>query len=352
MLKSKEFHRRIALRLTWVSANPKFQIQGLQFAMTGDCVAHEMPIQLIIPNNSRDLLDKRTSTTVGVICQSGKKILDVLERDLTIELFADCPSPRFRETSKGFSCSNSRTKKPRLEPTLELYAVLYGSTALSEAVGGFVAKCHLYLQHPRHCTVNVPYQNPHCLSSENSRTVYTYDLNDIMDDNGPTSVGFSNPIDLFADISMQDVLADSETPSALSTELYKHQKQALTFMVQRERGWAVDGQQRDIWKAEKDFQHQVSYRNIISGSRQTRPPRQFKGGLLIDAPGLGKSLSILALIASGTENRVQNTTHKPFTFATLVIVPKTRELQRPIERVCVQAYRISDPNVEGRNTEV
>lgn len=135
----------------------------------------------------------------------------------------------------------------------------------------------------------------------------------------------SNPIDLFADVTLQDVLIDAEPPKALSTELYKHQKQALTFMAQREGGWAMDGHHKDIWKEEKDAFGQASYHNIISGLKQKRPPNQFKGGLLIDAPGLGKSLSILALLAYGVENSEPSSAGKPFSSTTLLIVPKTRK---------------------------
>ena len=91
-------------------------------------------------------------------------------------------------------------------------------------------------------------------------------------------------------------------------------------MMQRERGWALQCQWSDIWKEEVDYRGKVYYQNNISGMQHSRPPHTFQGGLLIDAPGLGKSLSILALVASDDEQRTQ---HAPSQGATLVIVPKS-----------------------------
>lgn len=136
---------------------------------------------------------------------------------------------------------------------------------------------------------------------------------------------------------MPDIFKDTDTPKALSTELYKHQKQALTFMTQRERGWALDGSRKDIWKQERDDSGRIWYHNIISGMKQARPPPQLRGGLLIDAPGLGKSLSILALIASGVEHRRQCDADDEFLSTTLVVVPKTRK-----ERCLVRDEDVQD----------
>ena len=204
--------------------------------------------------------------------------------------------------------------------------ILYGSKALFEPVGLFTAKCHLYLQHPHDCCRNVPYRNPQCLTwddQSHTQIPWTFDLNNTTTEDESIPGVSINPIDLFADAEAQDALEITDTPRILSTELYRHQKQALTFMMQRERGWAMDGNHRDIWKAEQDLLGKRSYQNIITGLRQSTSPRAFMGGLLIDAPGLGKSLSILALIASSIESQKHSVTDKASVFSTLVIVPKT-----------------------------
>lgn len=185
----------------------------------------------------------------------------------------------------------------------------------------------MYLQHPRHCAWNVPYRNPQSLSPEAGGTIYTFELENVIDGGSPNWDVSTNPIDLFADTTVPYALEDADTPQALSTELYKHQKQALTFMAQRERGWAMDGHHKDIWKEGNDALGRVFYQNTISGLKQTTPPNQFRGGLLIDAPGLGKSLSILALIASGIESQEHRSSNHGGSSTTLVIVPKSCELR-------------------------
>lgn len=52
----------------------------------------------------------------------------------------------------------------------------------------------------------------------------------------------------------------------------------------------------------------VSYHNNVSGRIQHDPPPQFRGGLLADDMGLGKSLSMISLIAA---NQFVTTT-KPY----------------------------------------
>ena len=260
--------------------------------------------------------------------KNGRKIIDVLGKEMTIQLFTDyntSPSKEIRKNTGGY---RDKSKEYTLLALLELFAVLYGPSTLFEAVGAFAAKCHLYLQHPRHCNRNVPYRNPHCLSPENGRIFYTFDLQTMLGPfSGPELVISANPIDLFADAAEQDALSDAYAPQALSTELYKHQKQALTFMMQRERGWAMDGNYKDIWREEHDSFGRSVYQNLVSGMKQMTRPDQFRGGLLIDAPGLGKSLSILALILSDVESEGQSVSGQVRSSSTLLVVPKTCELR-------------------------
>jgi hypothetical protein len=86
-------------------------------------------------------------------------------------------------------------------------------------------------------------------------------------------------------------------------------------MLERERGWCFDGPRKDIWKKSlhnsgsvkctslctlvlRTIAHKISYKNTITGKRQECPPPAFSGGLLGDQMGLGKTLSMIALILS------------------------------------------------------
>ena len=208
--------------------------------------------------------------------------------------------------------------------TIELNIILYGSPSLFEPVGIFATKCNIYLQHPRHCNRNVLYKNPHCFSLKNGKSLATYDLKIQL--NAAYSIASettANPIDVFLDTTQQENLSEADTPYAVRTPLYKHQRQALTFMIQRESGWAMDGRYRDMWKEDVDSQGQKLYFNNITGQKQMRPPAQFRGGLLIDAPGLGKSLSIIALIAADLEDQQDYDQKSDIPSKTLLVVPKS-----------------------------
>ena len=272
------------------------------------------------------ILESCTRETFGKLDLNGRKIMEVLEKELSVQLFADYNDSQSKGPKKSVGRHYGKSKQSTPPLPLELFAILYGHSKLFEAVGTFTAKCHIYLQHPRHCNRNVPYRNPHCLSPEDDRLLYTSDIHATVGlFSGPGLENFANPIDLFADVGEQDVLNDAHAPQNLSTELYKHQKQALTFMIQRERGWAMDGHHKDIWREEHGSYGRSIYQNLVSGMKQMTRPDQFRGGLLIDAPGLGKSLSILALLLSDAENKGQSIPEYASSSTTLLVVPKTRE---------------------------
>ncbi len=304
------------------STNLYDQILGLSFKTAENYPVHHLPIELNIAPGTNKLLDS-TSNLFGIINERARKIMDVLHKEITVQIFADRFFTNVSKRSKSHTSIQEQNQRSKPLQTLELCANLYGPTPLCEPVGMFTAKCKLYLQHPRHCAWNVPYRNPQSLSPEDGSTIHTFDLENVITRSSSNPEASTNLIDLFADVTVPNALEDADTPRALSTELYKHQKQALTFMAQRERGWAMDGHHKDIWKEERDAFGRVSFQNIISGSTQTTPPHQFRGGLLIDAPGLGKSLSILALIAFGSQSQEYYSTDHGGSSTTLVIVPKT-----------------------------
>ncbi|KKO99582.1 hypothetical protein THAR02_08316 [Trichoderma harzianum] len=68
-------------------------------------------------------------------------------------------------------------------------------------------------------------------------------------------------------------------------------------MLQREQGWAWDGSRADLWEyfSESTGSYFV---NRVSGAVQIEPPQQFYGGIIADPMGLGKTLSMISLVAS------------------------------------------------------
>ncbi|KAK0724038.1 SNF2 family N-terminal domain-containing protein [Lasiosphaeris hirsuta] len=108
--------------------------------------------------------------------------------------------------------------------------------------------------------------------------------------------------------------------------MQEHQKQALTFMRQREQGWAFDGARPDIWEAVENGGGHI-FVNHISDARQVDEPPPFYGGIIADPMGLGKTLTMIALIASDAHSHglddpsASLDVHEESCGLTLVIVP-------------------------------
>lgn len=302
----------------------KNQVVDLQLKDPTKDLGREMPIPLTIMEDKNTLFDSRAKTVFGHLDSRATKIVAILRKQLLVQIYADHALISSSD-HKTISKLKGKSKKPRVGSSLGLFVVLYGLPGLFDVLGLFLGKFDLCLQHPRNCNQNVPYLNPHCLSPQSPQIIYTQDCNDLLElDFPPVSETFFNPIDLLADTTEQATLLDTETPQALKTPLYYHQKQALTFMMQREEGWNLNG--KDIWKAETNALGRSVYVNTITRQRQHHPPTDFRGGLLADSPGLGKSLSIIALIASFEEIREGIKLGDACSTTTLLVVPKTCRL--------------------------
>ncbi|SCV57371.1 related to global transactivator [Fusarium fujikuroi] len=173
--------------------------------------------------------------------------------------------------------------------------IIYGPPDLSQDVGSFFEEYDLYLQDPVNCKQNVRYCNPHRLSVNPSDVKYTFDL-------GKSTAPLATTIDINDDPELLDIifshqdLAEATQPRSIRTPLQPHQKQALTFLLQRECGWAWDGCRTDIWEV-RDNGHESYFYNTVSGAMQVEQPPQFYGGIVADPMGLGKTLSMIALVA-------------------------------------------------------
>ena len=90
-------------------------------------------------------------------------------------------------------------------------------------------------------------------------------------------------------------------------------------MLNREKGWDFNGSRTDVWRSYTDLNSTIRYiwpvlhmimwllcccsdplryQNTLSKQSQPEPPPEFKGGCLADCMGLGKTLSMLSLIAA------------------------------------------------------
>lgn len=107
---------------------------------------------------------------------------------------------------------------------------------------------------------------------------------------------------VFDTLTDTEQLPESEPDARVMTPLLKHQKQALYFMKGREDPTESLDQ---LWKKNVDARGQTAYYNVITNQRSYSPPAKAQGGILADMMGLGKTLSILSLLASTSPDSVE-----------------------------------------------
>ncbi|TPX07805.1 uncharacterized protein E0L32_010492 [Thyridium curvatum] len=224
--------------------------------------------------------------------------------------------------------SDCQAKRPRkyLSVPCCLQIILYGPIELYNDIGTFFEEHGFFIQDPKGCNRNVLYCNPHRLPSLDCGLFpWTSDL-----EFRPVPVAFeiadfaSRPELLEILDSQEDLPLTPQSPS-IRTQLARHQLQALTFMLRREQGWAFEGGSPDIWEVIEQ-EDNIFYVNRVSDLRQVEEPPQFQGGIIADPMGLGKTLSMIALIASDIHSNPEtrfdhDSPHPRSSGSTLVIVP-------------------------------
>ncbi|KAL2852555.1 SNF2 family N-terminal domain-containing protein [Aspergillus pseudodeflectus] len=251
---------------------------------------HDLPTTRLAYNPSNALLSEATTEQpVGSVADpETQQFLSTLAQEGGIEL--QIQLRREKRAKKAYGNKG----KGGVSLRLRLNVIVYGPVDLFDDIGDFIQENGHYLQEPSHCDRNVPYRNPHCMSGEDDEVPFTFDLGKQEDDFVPAKV----PNLLFG-LETCEVLPEDHDPPGLTTSLYSHQKQALTFMKRRENGWSLQNPGSDLWSAEITSTGERNFINNITGDLAHHPLPVFRGGILADDMGLGKTLTIIALVASG-----------------------------------------------------
>jgi hypothetical protein len=219
------------------------------------------------------LRDRATGQEILQLPQRMCQVLTTLSQNANVEAqFLLQP-----DENGGLSMSERSSNEKEPQHSSKLCVILYGPADIATEVGNWLDQCQLYLQLPQECDRNVRYLNPHCLSFGDDNQTMTFDLKNSSDLNTQAK-------DLFADVLMEldceEPFDESPQPALISTPLHRHQKQALTFMLGREKGWDLTGSRRDLWRSYVDSRGTARYQNILSGRCQIQPPCPFNGGIL------------------------------------------------------------------------
>ncbi|KAF2450267.1 hypothetical protein P171DRAFT_426694 [Karstenula rhodostoma CBS 690.94] len=182
---------------------------------------------------------------------------------------------------------------------------LYCPRKFAFTLGNHLAKCKVFLDDPVFETDRCDYFNPqtkNCWTKEAAaqptfeapRPSYpAYVLRSV--DEIRTDVQ-----NMFDTIGNVEELPLREPSSTVQTPLYKHQKQALHFLWDKEQVW--EGEEADarkdlLWQPKVRDNGRKYYTHVITGEESPVRPLNCRGGILADEMGLGKTLSILSLVA-------------------------------------------------------
>ncbi|MDI1484918.1 MAG: hypothetical protein OHK93_000052 [Ramalina farinacea] len=168
-----------------------------------------------------------------------------------------------------------------VQSSFALLVNLYGLMRIFDQVGHYLLRCSEYLQAPTDCDRNVFYRNPQSLAGEDQNPLKTLELSHR--DLSSQIETISQSTDPSAILETCDILDESEAPAILQTDLYR-------------------------------------YLNSFTGEISNYNPDFTQGGILADSMGLGKSLSMLALIAGDWSDSTQDSRQSR---KTLLIVPSS-----------------------------
>ncbi|KAI1291071.1 SNF2 family N-terminal domain-containing protein [Xylaria venustula] len=258
--------------------------------------------------SERRLLSRRSGRHVATLSARDAEIIDLFTQEGVETEIILAPVP-----------SDPESKLPLLP---RIMVTLFRTQRLEEVWMDFFQGQMLYLQDPIYTKRDVPYWNPQRFHNEANAYTSAFWQRLEADQSRQEEI---SPTDFLAAFTSDGILTETEGSVFLRTPLQIHQKRALTFMVNREQGWNLEENRTDIWSLKWDPESQDRYFvNNVDLTECSEPPPPFKGGILADAMGCGKTLSMISLIAHDRSNGLQGTTRSSRIFpsrCTLVIMP-------------------------------
>ncbi|KAI9935014.1 hypothetical protein AWENTII_005436 [Aspergillus wentii] len=247
-------------------------------------------------------------TKIEISDPHGKKFGAVDGRTASVIVpLLDSPALRVETTARLDVRRRSPGELPWM-PCSSAYRVsinLYGLRKDAELVGKHLGQHNVWLGTPNSVEQGVPVFNPHAerrraqasmlpAIAARGRPGGNYEVRTAEEVNDAV-------MKMFDQLQSADSIPEMEPPSLLLTPLLRHQKQALWFMTEKEKPRKFGVKEEDnnsLWRMDYQPNGAKRFREIISGTVLDYEPPQSLGGLLADMMGLGKTLSILSLVAS------------------------------------------------------
>lgn len=215
---------------------------------------------------------------------------------------------------------DKRSRKPGEIPgqptsqTIPVLVNMYCPRDKAEQIGRYLSQRQLYLSTPTIGVENgIGLLNPQVPQNFGNQQMGAVRVSNYTTTISRTQEEMRQEADsLFANMRGNDQLEEKEANMAIiATHLMPHQKQGLQFLAEHEESEGEDEdvqptddttetknkQKLSLWTRTVEGSGRVTYRNVITGQGLKNKPAPVYGGLLADMMGLGKTLSIIALIA-------------------------------------------------------
>lgn len=209
------------------------------------------------------------------------------------------PQPRLLMRKKG---PNDWPGRPCSE-VMGMIINLYGPRKDAERIGRYLGQHNLWLRQPSMADKGVPIVNPHTQKIEAAAAKFSLTGNAHVSHDGRTQEEAVNAVSKLFDAvaSNAKALPSVDPPPTIKTPLLEHQRQALGWLLEREKPRTFGEEESDnssLWRRERNEKGHVRYREIVTQIEMPGEPAQVLGGLLADVMGLGKTIEILALLAA------------------------------------------------------
>ncbi|KAL7933036.1 SNF2 family N-terminal domain-containing protein [Trichoderma chlorosporum] len=201
-----------------------------------------------------------------------------------------------------------RANKPA-EAIVKVDINIFGPKSAGTQVGNKLSSGKLWLQKPIHMRPGIVYDNPHFLQLKTNgvQLPSRQPRNQVISDGSSSRKKREERFrKLLEEVNKSlDRTRHHEAVDAgdrVAQKLLRHQEQALGFMLKRESGH-MDDRYR-LWETlnredgTKEYRHRVTRAKITTGIQ----PNERGGGILADEMGMGKTLSMLALIMKTIED--------------------------------------------------
>ncbi|GBB95467.1 hypothetical protein RclHR1_02540021 [Rhizophagus clarus] len=210
--------------------------------------------------------------------------------------------------------------------SIPLHIVLYGHPLNTKVVSTHLSERGVFLIDPIVYNVETRYSNPHNLSgnayqNKISQKIYKGYSGGSFGTTTRSSEDIKNKMNkVFNSLMTADNMPTLDPDKRLTTTLYKHQKQALYFLVQREQYNDFTNDQTNkmmsLWRTRISAGRHIVYYNIVTKSEVYEKPVQMRGGIIADDMGLGKTIQMIALILR-TQKDAEEFVKKPTEVSTV-----------------------------------